>query len=162
MLFGHPPFDITFYRGPTGVGEFRPIPGYALTRTWERTPTPGSKTVAIKLNATDIEIPVFWQVGDLELGTYDCGPLVGYIVKGQIIPAKANRLLQSAKLHTERPHPVQSIRMERPATNRPIRSKEDMDVHSRTRNPRSSQMDRRQNNTTMATNIRDSPNQTTT
>jgi hypothetical protein len=86
MLFGHPPFDITFYRGPTGVGEFRPIPGYALTRTWERTPTPGSKTVAIKLNATDIEIPVFWQVGDLELGTYDCGPLLGYTVKGSIIP----------------------------------------------------------------------------
>jgi hypothetical protein len=44
---------------------------------------PGSKTVAIKLNATDIEIPVFWQVGDRELGTYDCGPLVGYTVKGQ-------------------------------------------------------------------------------
>jgi hypothetical protein len=66
MLFGHPPFDITFYRGPTGVGEFRHIPGYALTRTWERTPTPGSKTVAVKLNATDIQIPVFWQVGDLE------------------------------------------------------------------------------------------------
>jgi hypothetical protein len=86
MLFGHPPFDITFYRGPTGVGEFRPIPGYALTRTWERTPTPGSKTVAIKLNATDIEIPVFWQVGDRELGTYDCGPLLGYTVKGSIIP----------------------------------------------------------------------------
>jgi hypothetical protein len=86
MLFGHPPFDITFYRGNTSVGEFRPIPGYALTRTWERTPTPGSKTVAIKLNATDIEIPVFWQVGDLELGTYDCGPLLGYTVKGSIIP----------------------------------------------------------------------------
>jgi hypothetical protein len=88
MLFGHPPFDITFYRGPTGVGEFRPIPGYALTRTWERTPTPGSKTVAIKLNATDIEIPVFWQVGDYELGTYDCGPLVDYVVKGQVTPPK--------------------------------------------------------------------------
>jgi hypothetical protein len=88
MLFGHPPFDITFYRGPDYVGMFQPIPGYALTRTWERTPTPGSKTVAIKLNATDIEIPVFWQVGDLELGSYDCGPLVGYIVKGQIIPPK--------------------------------------------------------------------------
>jgi hypothetical protein len=86
MLFGHPPFDITFYRGNTSVGEFRPIPGYALTRTWERTPTPGSKTVAIKLNATDIEIPVFWQVGDRELGTYDCGPLLGYTVKGSIIP----------------------------------------------------------------------------
>jgi hypothetical protein len=68
--------------------QFRPIPGYALTRTWERTPTPGSKTVAIKLNATDIEIPVFWQVGDRELGTYDCGPLVGYTVKGSIIPPK--------------------------------------------------------------------------
>jgi hypothetical protein len=88
MLFGHPPFDITFYRGPDSVGMFQPIPGYALTRTWERTPTAGSKTVAIKLNATDIEIPVFWQVGDLELGTYDCGPLVGYIVKGQIIPPR--------------------------------------------------------------------------
>ena len=88
MLFGHPPYDITFYRGPDYVGMFQPIPGYALTRTWERTPTPGSKTVAIKLNATDVEIPVFWQVGDLELGTYDCGPLVGYIVKGQIKPPK--------------------------------------------------------------------------
>jgi hypothetical protein len=88
MLFGHPPFDITFYRGPDSVGMFQPIPGYALTRTWERTPSAGSKTVAIKLNATDIEIPVFWQVGDLELGTYDCGPLVGYIVKGQIIPPR--------------------------------------------------------------------------
>jgi hypothetical protein len=32
---------------------------------------------------------------------------------------------------------------------------QDMDIHSRTRNPRSSQMDRRQNNTTMATNIRE-------
>jgi hypothetical protein len=88
MLFGHPPFDITFYRGNTSVGEFRPIPGYALTRTWEKTPTPGSKTVAIKLNATDIQIPVFWQVGDYELGTYDCGPLVGYKVKGSVIPPK--------------------------------------------------------------------------
>jgi hypothetical protein len=88
MLFGHPPFDITFYRGPDSVGMFQPIPGFALTRTWERTPSAGSKTVAIKLNATDIEIPVFWQVGDLELGSYDCGPLVGYIVKGQIIPPK--------------------------------------------------------------------------
>jgi hypothetical protein len=88
MLFGHPPFDITFYRGPDYVGMFQPIPGYALTRTWTSDPAPGSKTVAIKLNATDIEIPVFWQVGDLELGSYDCGPLVGYIVKGQIIPPK--------------------------------------------------------------------------
>jgi hypothetical protein len=88
MLFGHPPFDITWYRGPDATGPFEPIPGYALTRTWERTPTPGSKTVAIKLNATDIEIPVFWQVGDLELGTYDCGPLVGYKVKGSVIPPK--------------------------------------------------------------------------
>jgi hypothetical protein len=44
--------------------------------------------VAIKLNATDIQIPVFWQVGDLELGTYDCGPLVDYVVKGQVIPPK--------------------------------------------------------------------------
>jgi hypothetical protein len=52
------------------------------------TPSPGSKTVAIKLNATDIQIPVFWQVGDLELGTYDCGPLVGYKVKGSVIPPK--------------------------------------------------------------------------
>ncbi|MEM3081599.1 MAG: carboxypeptidase-like regulatory domain-containing protein, partial [Nitrososphaerota archaeon] len=94
MLFGHsfpdgmPGFSITYYRGPDGVGIFQPIPGYALTRTWERTPTPGSKTVAIKLNATDVDIPVFWQVGDPELGTYDCGPLVGYIVKGQIKPPK--------------------------------------------------------------------------
>jgi hypothetical protein len=88
MLFGHPPFDITWYRGPDATGPFEPIPGYALTRTWERTPTPGSKTVAIKLNATDIQIPVFWQVGDLELGTYDCGPLVGYKVKGSVIPPK--------------------------------------------------------------------------
>jgi hypothetical protein len=86
MLFGHPPFDITWYRGPDAAGPFEPIPGYALTRTWEKTPTPGSKTVAIKLNATDIQIPVFWQVGDLELGTYDCGPLVDYVVKGQVIP----------------------------------------------------------------------------
>jgi hypothetical protein len=88
MLFGHPPFDITWYRGPDATGPFEPIPGYALTRTWEKTPTPGSKTVAIKLNATDIQIPVFWQVGDLELGTYDCGPLVGYKVKGSVIPPK--------------------------------------------------------------------------
>jgi hypothetical protein len=88
MLFGHPPFDITWYRGPDAAGPFEPIPGYALTRTWERTPTPGSKTVAIKLNATDIQIPVFWQVGDYELGTYDCGPLVDYVVKGQVIPPK--------------------------------------------------------------------------
>ncbi|MEM0384741.1 MAG: carboxypeptidase-like regulatory domain-containing protein, partial [Candidatus Caldarchaeum sp.] len=86
MLFGPSPYDITFYRGPDGVGIFQAIPGYALTRTWERTPTPGSKTVAIKLNATDVQIPVFWQVGDWELGTYDCGPLVGYVVKGQIRP----------------------------------------------------------------------------
>ncbi|MEM3110755.1 MAG: carboxypeptidase regulatory-like domain-containing protein, partial [Candidatus Caldarchaeum sp.] len=86
MLFGHAPYDITFYRGPDAVGMFQPIPGYALTRTWTATPTPGSKTVAIKLNATDVDIPVFWQVGDLELGTYDCGPLVGYIVKGRIVP----------------------------------------------------------------------------
>ncbi|MEM2831330.1 MAG: carboxypeptidase-like regulatory domain-containing protein [Candidatus Caldarchaeum sp.] len=86
MLFGHPPFDITFYRGSTGVGGFTPIPGYALTRTWTATPSPGSKVVAIKLNATDVDIPVFWQVGDLELGTYDCGPLLGYIVKGRIVP----------------------------------------------------------------------------
>ncbi len=86
MLFGHPPFDITYYRGPDAVGIFQPIPGYALTRTWTATPAPGSKVVAIKLNATDVDIPVFWQVGDLELGTYDCGPLVGYIVKGRIVP----------------------------------------------------------------------------
>jgi hypothetical protein len=46
------------------------------------------KTVAIKLNATDIEIPVFWQVGDPELGSYDCGPLLDYTVKGQVIPPK--------------------------------------------------------------------------
>jgi hypothetical protein len=88
MLFGHPPFDITWYRGPDAAGPFEPIPGYALTRTWTSDPTPGSKTVAIKLNATDIEIPVFWQVGDYELGTYDCGPLVGYKVKGSVIPPK--------------------------------------------------------------------------
>jgi hypothetical protein len=88
MLFGHPPFDITWYRGPDAAGPFEPIPGYALTRTWTSDPTPGSKTVAIKLNATDIEIPVFWQVGDYELGTYDCGPLVDYVVKGQVIPPK--------------------------------------------------------------------------
>lgn len=88
MLFGHAPYDITFYRGPDAVGMFQPIPGYALTRTWTATPTPGSKTVAIKLNATDVDIPVFWQVGDLELGTYDCGPLLGYIVKGRIEPPK--------------------------------------------------------------------------
>jgi hypothetical protein len=37
----------------------------------------------------------------------------------------------------------------------PVTEIEDMDVHSRTRNPRSSQMDRRQTNTTMATNIRE-------
>ncbi|BAJ50413.1 hypothetical protein CSUB_C0553 [Candidatus Caldarchaeum subterraneum] len=86
MLFGHPPFDITFYRGTTGTGQFQPIPGYALTRTWTATPTPGSKVVAIKLNATDVDIPVFWQVGDYELGSYDCGPLLGYIVKGRIVP----------------------------------------------------------------------------
>ncbi|GBC70039.1 hypothetical protein HRbin01_01747 [archaeon HR01] len=94
MLFGHefpdgmPGYSITFYRGPDAVGMFQPIPGYALTRTWTATPTPGSKTVAIKLNATDVDIPVFWQVGDTELGTYDCGPLVGYIVKGRIEPPK--------------------------------------------------------------------------
>jgi hypothetical protein len=88
MLFGHPPFDITWYRGPDAAGPFEPIPGYALTRTLTSDPTPGSKTVAIKLNATDIEIPVFWQVGDHELGTYDCGPLVDYVVKGQVIPPK--------------------------------------------------------------------------
>jgi hypothetical protein len=88
MLFGHPPFDITWYRGPDAAGPFEPIPGYALTRTSTSDPTPGSKTVAIKLNATDIEIPVFWQVGDYELGTYDCGPLVDYVVKGQVIPPK--------------------------------------------------------------------------
>jgi hypothetical protein len=88
MLFGHPPFDITWYRGPDAAGPFEPIPGYALTRTSTSDPTPGSKTVAIKLNATDIEIPVFWQVGDYELGTYDCGPLVGYKVKGSVIPPK--------------------------------------------------------------------------
>jgi hypothetical protein len=82
MLFGHPPFDITWYRGPDAAGPFEPIPGYALTRTWTSDPTPGSKTVAIKLNATDIEIPVFWQVGDYELGTYDCGPLVDYEGQG--------------------------------------------------------------------------------
>jgi hypothetical protein len=62
MLFGHPPFDITWYRGPDATGAFEPIPGYALTRTWEKTPTPRSKTEALKLNATDIQIPVFWQV----------------------------------------------------------------------------------------------------
>jgi hypothetical protein len=88
MLFGHPPFDITWYRGPDAAGPFEPIPGYALTRTSTSDPTPGSKTVAIKLNATDIEIPVFWQVGDYELGTYDCGPLFNYTVKGQVIPPK--------------------------------------------------------------------------
>jgi hypothetical protein len=89
MLFGHEPFDITFYRGATGVGTFTPIPGYALTKTWvEPTTAASKKTVAIKLNATDIEIPVFWQVGDPELGTYDCGPLVDYVVKGQVIPPK--------------------------------------------------------------------------
>ncbi|MEM4305734.1 MAG: hypothetical protein QXD61_07145 [Candidatus Caldarchaeum sp.] len=88
MLFGDVPFDITWYRGSTGIGGFEPIPGYALTKTSVRTPSPGSKTVAIKLNATDIEIPVFWQVGDYELGTYDCGPLVGYRVAGQVIPPK--------------------------------------------------------------------------
>jgi hypothetical protein len=35
------------------------------------------------------------------------------------IPAKANRLLQSTNLHRRLPHPVQGIRLERPATNRP-------------------------------------------
>jgi hypothetical protein len=88
MLFGDMPFDITWYRGADATGPFEPIPGYALTRTSLKTPAPGSKTVAIKLNATDIEIPVFWQVGDYELGTYDCGPLVDYVVKGQVIPPK--------------------------------------------------------------------------
>ncbi|MEM4354357.1 MAG: hypothetical protein QW470_06370, partial [Candidatus Caldarchaeum sp.] len=88
MLFGHGVFNITWYRGSTGVGVFQPIPGYALTKTSERTPSEGSKVVAIKLNATDIEIPVFWQVGDLELGTYDCGPLVGYRVTGSVIPPR--------------------------------------------------------------------------
>ncbi|MEM0444208.1 MAG: carboxypeptidase-like regulatory domain-containing protein [Candidatus Caldarchaeum sp.] len=88
MMFGEPPFDITWYRGSTGIGGFEPIPGYALTRTSVRTPAPGAKTVAIKLNATDIEIPVFWQVGDLELGSYDCGPLVGYRVIGSVIPPR--------------------------------------------------------------------------
>jgi hypothetical protein len=88
MLFGDVPFDITWYRGADATGPFEPIPGYALTRTSVKTPAPGSKTVAIKLNATDIEIPVFWQVGDYELGTYDCGPLVDYVVKGQVIPPK--------------------------------------------------------------------------
>jgi hypothetical protein len=88
MLFGEVPFDITWYRGADATGPFEPIPGYALTRTSVKTPAPGSKTVAIKLNATDIEIPVFWQVGDYELGTYDCGPLVDYVVKGQVIPPK--------------------------------------------------------------------------
>jgi hypothetical protein len=88
MLFGDVPFDITWYRGADATGPFEPIPGYALTRTSVKTPALGSKTVAIKLNATDIEIPVFWQVGDLELGTYDCGPLVGYKVKGSVIPPK--------------------------------------------------------------------------
>jgi hypothetical protein len=86
MLFGDEPFDITWYRGFDPTGSFFVIPGYALTRTWVKTPALGSKTVAIKLNATDIEIPVFWQVGDQELGTYDCGPLVDYVVKGQVIP----------------------------------------------------------------------------
>ncbi|MCS6783915.1 MAG: carboxypeptidase-like regulatory domain-containing protein, partial [Candidatus Caldarchaeum sp.] len=88
MLFGEPPFDITWYRGADGFGSFEPIPGYALTRTSVRTPAPGAKTVAIKLNATDVEIPVFWQVGDLELGSYDCGPLVGYRVTGSILPPR--------------------------------------------------------------------------
>jgi hypothetical protein len=88
MLFGDVPFDITWYRGADATGPFETIPGYALTRTSVKTPAPGSKTVAIKLNATDIEIPVFWQVGDYELGTYDCGPLVGYKVKGSVIPPK--------------------------------------------------------------------------
>jgi hypothetical protein len=82
MLFGDVPFDITWYRGADATGPFEPIPGYALTRTSVKTPAPGSKTVAIKLNATDIEIPVFWQVGDYELGTYDCGPLVDYVGQG--------------------------------------------------------------------------------
>jgi hypothetical protein len=38
MLFGHPPFDITWYRGPDAAGPFEPIPGYALTRTWDIRP----------------------------------------------------------------------------------------------------------------------------
>jgi hypothetical protein len=88
MLFGDEPFDITWFRGFDPTGSFFVIPGYALTRTWVKTPALGSKTVAIKLNATDIEIPVFWQVGDQELGTYDCGPLVDYVVKGQVIPPR--------------------------------------------------------------------------
>jgi hypothetical protein len=51
MLFGQEPFDITFYRGATGVGTFTPIPGYALTKTWvEPTTAASKKTVAIKLN----------------------------------------------------------------------------------------------------------------
>ncbi|MEM4294177.1 MAG: carboxypeptidase-like regulatory domain-containing protein [Candidatus Caldarchaeum sp.] len=91
MLFGHDVFNMTWYRGADGTGDFEPIPGYALTKTSERTPAPGSKVVAIKLNATDIEIPVFWQVGDYELGTYDCGPLVGYRVRGQVIPPAGAR-----------------------------------------------------------------------
>jgi hypothetical protein len=46
-----------------------------------------------------------------------------------------------------------SNNLPRPHHSRP--RPQDMDIHSRTRNPRSSQMDRRQNNTTMATNIRE-------
>jgi len=83
---------ISWYRGPDGVGDFKPIPGYALTKTTWATPGPGQKIVAIKLNATDVEIPVFWQVGDYELGTYDCGPLEGYIIKGKIVPPKGSTL----------------------------------------------------------------------
>ncbi|MDJ0270726.1 MAG: carboxypeptidase-like regulatory domain-containing protein [Aigarchaeota archaeon] len=92
MLFGDEPFDISFWRGTSGRGDFKPLPGYALTRTWVAEPEPGAKTVAIKLNAADVEIPVYWQVGDSDLGTYDCGPLYGYMVKGRIIQPEGSTL----------------------------------------------------------------------
>jgi hypothetical protein len=59
-------------------------------------------------------------------------------------PLRQNMVVQRNRRHNNLPRPHHS----RP---RP----QDMDIHSRTRNPRSSQMDRRQNNTTMATNIRE-------
>jgi hypothetical protein len=60
-------------------------------------------------------------------------------------PLRQNMVVQRNRRHNNG--------LPRPHHSRP--RPQDMDIHSRTRNPRSSQMDRRQNNTTMATNIRE-------
>jgi hypothetical protein len=60
-------------------------------------------------------------------------------------PLRQNMVVQRNRRHNNS--------LPRPHHSRP--RPQDMDIHSRTRNPRSSQMDRRQNNTTMATNIRE-------